>query len=61
MQVSHRNSYGHTTRAALIVGVLALTQLFGADVAMAQAGGGGAFGPLQAAVEMIVELSLIHI
>jgi type IV secretion system protein VirB2 len=55
MQVSHQKSFDLSTRLAVFVGVLALTQLFGADAAYAQAGGSGAFGPLEAAVTMIVE------
>lgn len=57
MQIAMQTRKSQAVKLAALVGLVAATQVVGADIAFAQAGGGGggAFAPLQTAVQMIVD------
>ncbi|MFQ6242720.1 TrbC/VirB2 family protein [Sinorhizobium meliloti] len=54
MQFEMQTRKSQALKLAATVGIVAAFQVAGADVALAQ-GAGGAFGPLQTAVQMIVD------
>jgi type IV secretion system protein VirB2 len=56
MQIAMQTGKSQALKLAALLGIAAVVQIVGADVALAQGtGGGGAFGPLQTAVQMIVD------
>ncbi|CCE98579.1 Protein virB2 Flags: Precursor (plasmid) [Sinorhizobium fredii HH103] len=54
MQFEMQTRKSQALKLAATLGIVAAVQIAGADVALAQ-GAGGAFGPLQTAVQMIVD------
>jgi len=55
MQVATQTGKSQAVKLAALIGLVAAIQLVGADIAFAQGAGGGAFAPLQTAVQMIVD------
>ncbi len=56
MQLEMQTRKSQAVKLAATLGIVAAFQIAGADVALAQSAG-GAFGPLQTAVQMIVDFS----
>ncbi|MBK5569639.1 TrbC/VirB2 family protein [Ensifer sp. SSB1] len=55
MQTGLQRDKSQALKLVAMFGMVAAIQVVSADVAFAQAGGGGAFAPLQTAVQMIVD------
>ncbi|WP_104668204.1 TrbC/VirB2 family protein [Ensifer adhaerens] len=55
MQVATQTGKSQAVKLAALIGLVAAIQLVGAGSAFAQGAGGGAFAPLQTAVQMIVD------
>lgn len=56
MRIAMQTGKSQALKLAALLGIAAVVQIVGADVALAQGtGGSGAFGPLQTAVQMIVD------
>lgn len=54
MQIAMQTGKSQALKFAVMLGIVAAVQIVGANVALAQ-GASGAFGPLQTAVQMIVD------